>query len=117
MEVTAYCACEKCCGWTRNRFGRPVYAYGPSRGKPKKVGYCADGTRARHGTIAADTRYFPFGTRMYVPGYGSGVVHDRGGKIQGSAHIDIFIGSHKKALRWGRRRLRVRVRLPRPRER
>lgn len=26
----------------------------------------------RHGTIAADTTYYPFGTRMFVPGYGWG---------------------------------------------
>ena len=37
----------------------------------------------RDGTIAADTEYYPFGTRMYVPGYGGGLVEDRGGAIQG----------------------------------
>ncbi|XP_024399183.1 uncharacterized protein [Physcomitrium patens] len=26
----------------------------------------------RHGTIAADTDYYPFGTRMFIPGYGWG---------------------------------------------
>jgi len=30
------------------------------------------------GTIAADTKYYPFGTRMFVPGWGWGVVTDRG---------------------------------------
>ncbi|KAG0605073.1 hypothetical protein M758_9G029200 [Ceratodon purpureus] len=28
----------------------------------------------RHGTIAADTKYYPFGTRMFIPGYGWGEV-------------------------------------------
>lgn len=28
----------------------------------------------RHGTIAADTDFYPFGTRMFVPGYGWGEV-------------------------------------------
>ena len=36
------------------------------------------GRRARLGTIAADTRRYPFGTIMYVPGYGYGRVEDRG---------------------------------------
>ena len=59
------------------------------------------------GTIAADTRYYPFGTRMYVPGYGWGVVEDRGGAIKGADRIDIFYDSHGDALQWGRRRVKV----------
>ncbi len=35
------------------------------------------------GTIAADTDHYPFGTRMYIPGYGWGKVEDRGGAIKG----------------------------------
>jgi 3D (Asp-Asp-Asp) domain-containing protein len=38
--------------------------------------------RARDGTIAADTDSYPFGTRMFVPDWGWGVVEDRGGAIQ-----------------------------------
>ena len=59
------------------------------------------------GTIAADTRYYPFGTRMYVPGYGWGMVSDRGSAIKGPDHIDLYFVSHDEALHWGRRRLRV----------
>jgi len=61
------------------------------------------------GTIAADTKYYPFGTRMYVPGYGWGVVLDRGSAIKGPNRIDLFFESHQDALRWGRRRLRVKI--------
>jgi len=113
MLVTAYCPCGKCCGWKRNWYGRPVHAYGPNKGRPKKVGVCADGSKARKGTIAADTRYYPIGTRLYVPGYGCGTVRDRGGAIQGPAHIDIFFTKHKRALRWGRQTLPVTVYPPR----
>ena len=42
------------------------------------------------GTIAADTKYYPFGTRMFVPGYGWGVVQDRGGAIKGRSRIDLY---------------------------
>jgi hypothetical protein len=61
------------------------------------------------GTIAADTRYYPFGTRMYVPGWGWGVVVDRGGTIKGPDRIDLYFESHQDALHWGRRRVEVTI--------
>lgn len=64
------------------------------------------------GTIAADTRYYPFGTRMYVPGYGWGRVEDRGGAIKGRDRIDLYFDSHEEALHWGRRKLRVQIKYP-----
>lgn len=65
------------------------------------------------GTIAADTRYYPFGTRMYVPDYGWGVVQDRGGAIKGPHRIDLYFDSHSRALAWGRRKARVTIHYPR----
>jgi len=59
------------------------------------------------GTIAADTAYYPFGTRMFVPGWGWGVVADRGGAIKGPDRIDLFFESHHDAMLWGRRRVQV----------
>ncbi len=61
------------------------------------------------GTIAADTQYFAFGTKMYVPGYGWGVVEDRGGAIKGPARIDLYHRTHKTANKWGRQTIRVKV--------
>ena len=61
------------------------------------------------GTIAADTAYYPFGTRMYVPGYGWGVVQDRGGAIKGPNRIDLFYPSHGRALEWGRQEVEVTI--------
>jgi uncharacterized RDD family membrane protein YckC len=63
----------------------------------------------RDGTLAADTRHYPFGTRMYVPGYGPGVVEDRGGAIRGPSKLDVYFGSHRRARRWGRQHLDVEV--------
>ncbi len=65
------------------------------------------------GTIAADTKYYPFGTRMYVPGYGQGVVEDRGGAIKGPNRIDLYFDSHSDALTWGRKKVRVTIEYPR----
>ena len=111
MTVTAYCACQKCCGWKRSIWSCclfPVYSSGPNKGKRKKVGITSDGTKAKKGTIAADISKYPYGTEMYVPGYGWGVVHDRGRAIKDN-HIDIFFNSHKKALQWGRKELYVTI--------
>ncbi len=59
------------------------------------------------GTIAADTKHYPFGTRMHVPGYGWGVVRDRGRDIKGPNRIDLFFEYHDDARRWGRRKVPV----------
>jgi 3D (Asp-Asp-Asp) domain-containing protein len=81
------------------------------KGKPKKVGITASGTKAKRGTIAADTRYYPFGTVMYIEGYGYGKVEDRGGGIKGQ-HVDLFFRTHQQALEWGRKTVKVKVWLP-----
>jgi 3D (Asp-Asp-Asp) domain-containing protein len=111
LEATGYCKCGECCGWRRNLLLQPVYAYGPMEGEKKKIGETASGTKAKKGTIAADTNVFPFGTRMRIPGYGDGVVEDRGGAIQGGK-IDLFFKTHKQALEWGRKTVTVEVRYP-----
>jgi len=66
----------------------------------------------RDGTLAADTKYYPFGTRMYVPGYGWGTVADRGKKIKGPTRLDLFFESHDDALEWGKKKLRVAIERP-----
>ncbi len=64
---------------------------------------------SRDGTVAADTRYYPFGTRMYFDEYGYGIVEDRGSAIKGQNRIDLYFNSHSKALKWGRRRMDVEI--------
>jgi hypothetical protein len=63
------------------------------------------------GTIAADTSIYPVGTKMKIPGYGWGVVEDRGSAIKGPERLDIYMRSHRKALEWGRRTVPVEIRL------
>ncbi len=115
METTAYCACKECCNWKR-KYGcflfPPVYASGPNKGKRKLVGVTSNGTKADMGVIAADPRFYPYGTIMYIPGYGWGEVHDIGSSIKGPHRIDLFFESHKEALRWGRRTVKVEVYFP-----
>lgn len=111
MLVTAYDAGQESTGWKR-KYGcclmPPVYAYGPNKGKPKKVGITASGTKAGKGTIAADIRRYPYGTKMHVPGYGWGTVEDRGSAIVGD-HIDVFFPDHDDAMAWGKKYLDVTI--------
>ena len=94
MRVTAYCPCQKCCG---------DYA----------DGITACGYKISQGDVfvAADKKY-PFGTEMFIPGYGHGEavkVLDRGGVIRGN-RLDVFFNSHEEALEWGVRYLDVKIR-------
>ncbi len=107
MSVTAYCNCGQCCGWKRNWRGRPIET---ATGRPKRIGLTASGAMARHGTVAAP-RDIPFGTIVYVEGYGYGRVEDRGGAIKGDK-LDLWFRSHRAALQWGRKNIRVKMWLP-----
>lgn len=91
MEATAYCNCYKCTG------KHPGDRY---------YGITATGTKAGTGTVAADFSILPPGTRLSIPGYGEGIVSDRGGSIRGN-RLDLWFPSHSEALEWGRRVVRV----------
>jgi 3D (Asp-Asp-Asp) domain-containing protein len=77
--------------------------------RPGDPGYgiTASQTVAGPGTIAAPREY-PFGTQMYVPGYGLGTVEDRGGAITGQ-HIDLWFPTEAQANNWGSQRVNVEV--------
>ncbi|MDX1486852.1 MAG: 3D domain-containing protein [Acidiferrobacterales bacterium] len=111
MVVTAYSSDKISTNWKRGkiRFWRKYVASGPNKGQRKKVGITSSGAKAKKGTIAADIRYYPYGTRMIVPGYGNGIVEDTGSAIKGPGRIDVFFKSRKEALRWGRQKVTVKV--------
>ena len=114
LLATGYCKCGTCCGWRRTWYGRPVYSGGSLKGKRKEIGATASGAQAQKGKIAADTSKYPFGTIMYIEGYGYGRVEDRGGAIKGE-HIDLYFSSHKKAQNWGKKKLNVKIWRPKKR--
>ena len=115
MEVTGYSNDPVSTGWRRGRllFWRAYLSGGSGRGRRKVVGMTSSGEWARYGTIAADTRHYPYGTVMIVPGYGKGVVQDIGGAIKGPNRIDLFFKTRKRAIKWGRQTVNVRVKRPR----
>ena len=112
MVVTAYSSDQISTNWRRGRilFWRAYVASGPNKGKRKIVGLTSSGTKARKGTIAADTRYYPYGTVMKIPGYGKAVVKDTGSAIKGPNRLDVYFSTRKKALKWGRQKLTVKIR-------
>jgi 3D (Asp-Asp-Asp) domain-containing protein len=111
MLVTADDADQKSTGW-KYKYGccllPPVYAYGPQEGMPKTVGITSSGAKAKKGTIAADVSRYPYGTKMYVPGYGWGEVQDSGSAIKGE-HIDIFFPDSDDAKAWGKKYLNIQI--------
>lgn len=81
FKLTAYCACEKCCGIWAN-------------------GITYTGTEATADrTIAVDPSVIPLGSTIYINGQPY-IAEDIGGAIKGN-RIDIFFPTHNEALQFG----------------
>lgn len=98
VEVTAYTNGPESTGKSP---GHPAY------------GITSSGKSAGWGTIAAP-REFPYGVEVEIPGYGRGVVQDRGGAIRWHPEkqkyiLDVWMDDVKEARKWGRRNLRVKI--------
>lgn len=66
----------------------------------------ASGVPPQYGVVAVDTSVIPFGTRIYVDGYGFATALDRGSDIRGN-RIDLFFESESEAMSWGLRPVKV----------
>jgi 3D (Asp-Asp-Asp) domain-containing protein len=110
MKTTSYCHCRRCCSYKWFLF-IPYQKTGFASFRFKQVGITSSGTMARPGTIAADTSIYPYGTVMYIPGYGYGRVEDTGGAVKGR-HIDLYRPNHWFARHWGVQTKKVKVWLP-----
>jgi len=66
------------------------------------------GAIAQKGVVAIDPRVIPYGTKLYIPGYGVAVAADCGGAIKGN-RIDLCYSSLNEAYSWGRRNVTVYV--------
>jgi 3D (Asp-Asp-Asp) domain-containing protein/peptidoglycan hydrolase CwlO-like protein len=69
-------------------------------------GHTATGAPTGWGVVAVDPSLIPLGTRMDIPGYGSGVAADTGSAIQG-ATIDLWFPTLAQARAWGRRTVTI----------
>lgn len=65
------------------------------------AGITSTGTQVTAGrTIAVDPSVIPYGTEVYIEGYGWRVAEDCGGAVNGK-HIDIAVETHSQALSMG----------------
>lgn len=69
------------------------------------------GAKPKLGVIAVNTYYIPYGTEIYVPGYGYGVAKDTGAfrkykRADGTPvnQLDLWMNTEKEGRRWGRKR-------------
>lgn len=90
-----------------------VTAYAPY---DNKSGICNDGTpdttatntKPEYGTLAADPKRIPYGTRIYVPEYGYGTVEDTGSalrKDKDNIRIDVYMDTYEEAIEWGKKEM------------
>lgn len=95
MIVTAYTAAD----WPDN----PAYGITASGHRLSN----ADAWRV----AAADPRYYPSGTRVFVAGVGMVTVRDTGADVRGPDRLDIFVGMENRAeaFEWGRRAVPARI--------
>lgn len=65
--------------------------------------------RDLYSTVAADLNVFPIGTILFIPGYGYGVVADKGGAIKGNK-VDLYYETVEDVYNlWGKKTLDVYV--------
>lgn len=63
--------------------------------------------RDLYSTVAADLSVFPIGTILFIPGYGYGVVADKGGAIKGDK-VDLYYETVEDVYnKWGKKEIDV----------
>ncbi len=66
----------------------------------------ATGTWPRIGTVAANPKQIPYGTKIYVPGYGYGRIEDTGSNKHSldQLPLDVWLPTKEECRQWGSRR-------------
>lgn len=86
---------------------------GPRRITVTATGYTlrgstSTGIQTGAGVVAIDPSVIPLGTRLTIPGYGTGVAADTGGALHGNM-IDLWFPTMQQARAWGRRTVTVTI--------
>lgn len=68
----------------------------------------AAGGRCVYGTCAVDPKVIPYGTLLFVEGYGVAVANDCGGAVKGNI-LDLWMHSYNESCQWGRRYVKAYV--------
>jgi 3D (Asp-Asp-Asp) domain-containing protein len=71
--------------------------------------HTSTGTYPDWGTIAVDPKIIPYGTKLYIPGYGLAIAEDTGGALRNKSdvRIDLYVDTYAQAKEWGVRLLDV----------
>lgn len=64
--------------------------------------YGASGGHCHYGTVAVDPSVIPYGSILWIDGYGFAVANDCGGAIVGT-NLDLYMRSIDECVIWGRR--------------
>jgi len=86
---------------------RTMRATAYSGKQPGLNSHTALGLPAERGVVAVDPTVVPYGTKMWVEGYGFAVAGDCGAAIRGD-RIDVCFDTYEEALQYGWRTVRVR---------
>lgn len=71
-------------------------------------GFTSRGAPTRFGVVAVDPCVIPFGSKLYIPGYGWGTALDTGGAIKGNS-IDLWMPTYSQCMQWGVRKVTITV--------
>jgi 3D (Asp-Asp-Asp) domain-containing protein len=83
-----------------------AYDPGPISCGPYANGYTCTGIKAGFGVAAVDPSFIPFGTPLYIDGYGYAIAADRGSAIQ-EDRIDLCYNTYQEAIMFGRKKVKV----------
>lgn len=71
-------------------------------------GFTSRGVTTRVGVVAVDPSVIPYGSKLYIPGYGWGTALDTGGSMRGNV-IDIWMPTTSQCMQWGRKQVTITV--------
>lgn len=91
------------------RFVINVSAYTASADEcGKSDGITASGAHVKENETIACPRQFPFGTKLFIEGFGTYICQDRGGAIKGNK-VDMYMKTKAQAFAFGRRNLLAQI--------
>jgi 3D (Asp-Asp-Asp) domain-containing protein len=91
----------------------PLATSGPRTITVTSTGYSihgrtSTGMQTAAGVVAVDPSVIPLGTRLTIPGYGTGIAADTGGSVHGNV-IDLWFPTLQQASAWGRQTVTVTI--------
>lgn len=98
MSYSSVDTCRATAYWAVNGVGKTYTASG------RKAVRNPDG----YSTISVDPSVYPYGTKLFVEGYGFAIAADCGTAIKGKK-IDVYFNTYEEACRWGAKYVKVYV--------